>query len=475
MSGLNGTFPLKVLTDGEVKKIYQGSVEILEEVGILFEDNDISTALREHGCTVCEHTHQVKIPSPLIEASLTKCPREFKVKSRNPKYDLLFNGTSVYFASHSAPSILDVHTGKLRKPSLADVSKMITLVDNLENIDVLLTVTGELSDKPAETGPEWVFAETFRKTEKTTVGPSFRDCPKWIIKMAEIVGVQIIGVTSCTPPLYYPQQDTDALLLYAKAGHPVTVGSGIAMGGTGPVTLAGSLVQQFAEALAGVVLVQSFCPGTGVFCLTETAPLDMKVGNLAWGSIEVALFHTAQAQISRYLGLQNFSLFPMSSSLVPDQQVGYEKGMQALIMALSGINFMSGGGGVHNESSLSFEQLIIDNDIYGMVKRFLKGIAVNGETLAVNAIKEVGGERGNFLKHPHTRTCFKQEHFFPPLSTRLTYQTWEKAGAKDIITRARERAEEIVKNHTPVPLPSEVEREMSELLKAVEKERLSTT
>ncbi len=466
-------YPLKVIADDDVKKIYGGALEILEKTGVYFEDPDMTRLLYASGCRVEAEKQRVRFPAHVVEAAVKKCAPEFTVKARNPAYNLLFNGSRVYFASHSAPHLIDPNTGQRKKPSTKDVSDIITVIDALEHLDVLLTLTAELADKPAEIGPEWVFAETFRKTEKTTVGPAFRDCPKWIIKMAKTVGVDIIGVTSCTPPLFYPKRDTDALLTYAQAGYPVTVGSGIAMGGMGPVTLAGSLVQQTAEALAGVVLVQSQYPGTGVLCLTETAPLDMKVGDLAWGSIEVALFHVAQAQVNQYLGLQNFSLFPMSSSLLSDEQTGFEKGLQALALALAGINFMSGGGGVHNESSLCLEQLIIDNDLYGMVGRFLERFAVTDETLALDAIHEMGSARGNYLKHPHTRKWFKQEHFFPHVCNRFPYETWLKKGAKNIVERARDRAAEILTTHQPAPLADDVERELQAILKAVEQERLN--
>ncbi|MFC1822140.1 trimethylamine methyltransferase family protein [Thermodesulfobacteriota bacterium] len=466
------TFPLKLLSDDQVEKIYQAGLKVLESTGVQFEDAQLLEVLQERGCMVDFESARVRFPPALVEKSLKTCPREFTVKARKEEHDLFFNGSRVYFASHSAPSHIEPGTGKKHAPSLKDVQDFISVIDALENIDVLLTVAGEVTDKPPEVGLMWVKAETFRRTGKTTTGPAFRDGAKWLIRMAEAVGAQIIGVTSCTPPLLFPRGDTDALMLYAEAGFPVTVGSGIALGGTGPVTLAGSLVQQTAETLAGVVLVQSSYPGTGMFYLTETAPIDMKFGDIAWGSMEVAMLAAAQAQLARFLGLQNFSLFPMSNSLICDEQAGFEKAMQSLILSLSGISFMAGGGGVHNEASLCIEQLIIDNDINGMIARFLQGIEVTDETLGIDVIEQVGLERGSFLKHPHTRKWFKQEHFFPHVINRLPHQRWEKTGSKDIVERARERAQEILQKHEPEPLPDEAEKELVKILKAVEKERL---
>ncbi len=470
----NVSFPIKVLSDNDVEKIYQGSLKILDSLGVEFEDPEMVKLLQEKGCKVDPETGRVQFPADLVEQSLKTCPHEFTIKARNPEYDMIFNGSTVHFGSHPAPMFVHPETGKKNVPTIQEVQDRITVIDACENIDVLLTITPEISGIPREMGVEWVKAETFRKSEKTTSAPAFRDCAKWIIKMAEVVGAEVVGVTSCTPPLFYPKNDTDALLMYAEAGYPVTVGSGIALGGTGPVTLAGSLVQQTAEALAGIVLTQTSHPGTGIFYLTESAPMDMKVGDIAWGSMEVAMLHVAQAQIARMLGVQNFTLFPMSGSLVCDQQAGFEKGMQSLLMALSGISFMSGGGGVHNESSSCIEQLVIDNDMYGMASRFLQGIQVNEDTLAIDVIKSMAVGRETFLKHPHTRDWFAREHFFPHVSNRLPYQTWERTGAKTIIERARERVKEILAKHQPVPLSDEAEKEIQNILKAVEKERLGT-
>ncbi len=468
-------FPLQVLSDDDIKSIYVAALEILVDVGIQFEDERVLHILEERGCTVDYPRMRVKFIPSVIEQALRSCPSEFTVKARNPEYSLLFDGSHVYFAAHSAPTVCDPKTGLSHKPSSRDVQDRLILIDALEHINATLTLTGEVSDKPPEVGVEWVKAETFRRTAKVTTAPAFRNSPKWIIEMAAVVGSQVIGCCGCSPPLFYAKQDTDAMLQYAAAGHPVTAGSGIALGGTGPVTLAGSLAQQTAETLAGVALVQSCHPGTGMLWLTETAPMDMRIGDLAWGSIEVGMLHAAQGQMSRFLGLQNFSLFPMSSSHISDQQLGFEKGMQAIIMALSGIQFMAGGGGVYNESSICLEQLIIDNDIYGMAARFLEGFEVNADTLALDIIREIGLQRNSYLSHKHTRRMFKQEHFFPGVSNRLAFETWEKSGSKDIVARAQERIPHIIQKHESAPLSPEAERELDTILRAVEKERLSGT
>ena len=108
-----------------------------------------------------------------------------------------------------------------------------------------------------------------------------------------------------------------------------------------------------------------------------------------------------------------------------------------------------------------------------MAGRFLQGIEVNEDTLALDVIAQVGREGGSFLKFPHTRQWFKQEHYFPHVLNRMPQQRWEKTGSKDIVTRARERVQDILANHEAAPLPDDAEKELQNILRAAEKERLA--
>ncbi|MEI6127162.1 MAG: trimethylamine methyltransferase family protein, partial [Pseudomonadota bacterium] len=130
----NVVYPLKVISDDEVKKIYHGSLAVLERTGVLFEDRQIALFLQEHGCIADLESGRVTFPPETVEECLKKCPREFTVRARNTKYNLLFNGSRVYFASHSAPNFIDPETGLRRSPSLRDVGDMVTLIDAMENI-----------------------------------------------------------------------------------------------------------------------------------------------------------------------------------------------------------------------------------------------------------------------------------------------------------------------------------------------------
>lgn len=470
--GIENKNPLKILSDNDVKKIHGASLEILESTGIKFEGEEALNILEEGGCSVDRNNMRVKIPVHVVQNALKQCPSSFTQKARNPKYDLRFEISRIFFTNHSAPYIRDIETGERRVPTLKDVGDLITLMDALENIDAIFIPALNVSDRPKEVSVEWVVAEIFRRSEKTTIGPNMGGCAKWVIKMADVVGSDLIGGTYAAPPMNWGPEMSRGVITYARSGHIVSVGSGIGMGASGPATIAGTLVQANAEILAGIVLCQSTRPGVRMITTTEVAPMDMRIGELATGSIEAGIIAACLTQISHYYKLPMRSQFPMTDAKIMDQQVGYEKSLQLMLIAMATNNYIISAGGLEDESSLSFEQLVIDNEIYGMVARIMRGVEVTDETMAVDLIKEVVSLGGNFLNKPHTKEWCRKEMFMPKVSDRYPYRSWVKKGEKDTIARAKEIVKEIIKTHQVPPLPEDVNKELDNILKAAEREKV---
>ena len=248
--------------------------------------------------------------------------------------------------------------------------------------------------------------------------------------------------------------------------------SGVSSGATGPATLAGTLLQQNAETLAGAVLAQAVNPGVGYIYSTESMPMDMRHGHEAIG-IEQYMIAAATAQLARFYNIPSASYDSFTGGKLPtDQQVGYEKAMASLLLAQAGVSYIIGAGGIDDEACYSIEQLVIDNEMYGMIARFLEGITVSEETLAADIIKRVGPIPGNYLREAHTRKWWIQEQFLPTLSYRLSYEEWVKDGSKDVAARAKEKAREILRTHAVPPLPEDVDREIAAILTAAEKEKV---
>jgi trimethylamine--corrinoid protein Co-methyltransferase len=193
----------------------------------------------------------------------------------------------------------------------------------------------------------------------------------------------------------------------------------------------------------------------------------MTNGQYSGAAPETGLLHAATAQMARFYGLP-FQGGTGIDATIPDAQAGYERALQVLTNALAGTNFIHLSVGMMEQMLLaSYEQCIIDDEILGAAFRIARGVEVNQETLAVEALREVG-PGGNFLAHEHTVRNLRREFWFPKVTNRETYPGWMAAGGKDMRQRANERARHILATHHPRPLTSEQEQEIDRIAQAAQ-------
>jgi trimethylamine--corrinoid protein Co-methyltransferase len=469
--GFSCNKPIELLARHEIETIHEMSLEILKETGVVFHWEPALKVLESVGCKVDFSNHRVKFSENIVDQAIKSSPGRFGFKARDRRCDLEFFENKVHFSSQASPFIYDFDTGERRTGRKKDIADITTIQDALKNIHAVFTSIEVLSDVPMHVQAEWILAEQIRNTAKALNGLGFHFCAKWHIEMAKAAGIELVGAFTCAPPLTYTSDQCDGIMRFAQQGWGFMMCPGISCGATGPATLAGTLLQQNAEVLAGLVLSQAVRKGVGYIYSVESMPMDMRSGNAAIG-IEQYMLSSATAQLARFYHIPSASYNSFTGGKLPDdQQVGYEKAMAAMIMAQSGINYVIGAGGIDDESCYSIEQLVIDNEMYGMIGRFLEGIKVDAETLAAEIIKKVGPLPGNYLREEHTRKWWRREQFIPELNYRLSYEEWIRDGRKSVAVRAKEKAIEILKTHKAPPLSEKVDREISKILSAAEKEK----
>jgi trimethylamine--corrinoid protein Co-methyltransferase len=237
---------------------------------------------------------------------------------------------------------------------------------------------------------------------------------------------------------------------------PVVVPSEPLCGATAPMTLAGNLVIQNVDSLAGVILAQMTSSGTPTLygCISSITDLrDMKYLS---GAVEMGLMNAASAQMARFYDLPIYVTAGMSDSKVNDAQAGYESAITNLMVALAGGNFIHDAAGfLEFCMTASYDKLVIDNEIIGMVMRAVDGIKVNDETLAFDLIKKAG-PGGHFISARHTRRHMRSEIYKPLLSDRENRERWHDEGARDIRQRAAGKAQEILGRPTQSVIPEDV-------------------
>ena len=464
--------PLEILSEGELEAIHRGTLSVLRKTGVRFESKKALKLFEENGCQVDYTDNRVRFPEGLVEECLRKCPSSFRVKARNPKNDMIWGGNTVYFQALSGTRSVDLDTWEPKTPTRKEYYDAITCLDALENVHIIPWYTPWFGFKniPSVMAMPEGLAARLRNSSKFTCSNYSMGCEVFNIQMAKAVGAELRSSMAASPPLTFYEDAVENAFRTVEAGFILLITSGSVYGGTSPATIAGSLISGNAEIMAGIVLAQLIKPGTRIIVQDFSFPQNMRSGSPGFGAIEISLHQVAFNQIwRRYkIPIDGGVSYPGSKKI--DYQAGYEKAIIALIGALSGTNTIWIQGAMYGELAFHPVLAIIDDDMVGMIGRFLRGILVNDETMALDLIDEVGPIPGYYLNKEHTRKWWKLEQFIPRVADRLTYPEWLKGGKKDCLSLAKERYQKILSTHkVDPPLTQNQEEEIERILKEARK------
>ncbi|MGI6679116.1 MAG: trimethylamine methyltransferase family protein [Dehalobacterium sp.] len=437
--------------------------------GVRVEDSEIRASLYELGGEITGD--RVKIPAPIMEKVLTGVTREIEFVGRNGKQVHLKPGNTVTHATGGIPGIIDRRTGQKRNALLTDFINALRLMDHLDQLDMPCALFYP-DDVPGQISQIRQFEHMLKYTRKPIYGPgvSSPQEAKYIAELFQLFSdqqnikkEQYIGLLGISPesPLYFPQEITDTMKIIIKAGIPVVALSAPVVGISGPMTIAGSIGQMNAEILAFAVIAHTINPQTPVIYGSRQNYPNMKNGSSIWGLPEVGIGNVVASQLARRLGFL-IDVYGLScTSCTFDNQNGYEKAINGLLPVMGGANLISGFGSMANLMVASLEQLVIDNELFAMLRKAKKGVQVNRDTLALDIITNVIQEGGTFLEQEHTVRYLRQgEVFIPKLGFDHSYSEWEATGRKDIRMRAGEVVDNILSQDSVTDLPEEMEREI---------------
>ena len=468
MGSLGGQY--RPLTEGQVQRIHQAALSILERTGVQIEEPEALRLFEEAGATVDRTASRVRIPGALVEDAVDWAPSRVVLAGRDPRWDLELEGARVHIGTGGAAlKVVDMETGEPRPAVLRDVAELARLVDVLDNVHFYLvpvypteldkdvvdihTYYTSLSNtsKHVQAGVYSVqgIRDTVAMCERIAGGPeSLRERP--------IVSFITSWMVS---PLLFATEVSTLLIETCRQRIPVVLSAAPMAGSTAPVTLAGMLAQLTAEQLSGVVLTQLAQRGAPLLLGPIPATADMKTGRYLAGSAEFGLTNAAMAQMAQFYALPIYNSAGMTDAKVPDVQAGFEKAMSAVLAALAGSNFIHHAAGMlENMNMVAPEQFVIDNEILGMAMRVVRGVEIDDETLALDVIDEVG-PGGHYLLSDHTVRHMRSEFYYPSdVIDRQGWETWQQDGALDAQERAKIIARDILAHHQPEPLDPDVER-----------------
>lgn len=462
--------PLEVLTEEQVDAIWRGVLEVLERVGLKIEV-EAPKALKifdDGGCKVDYDAKMVRFPPSLVEECIRKCPSSFHVEARDPKNDLVIGGNTVYFMPGPGMRYLDIDTFESRLPTRKEFYDAVTVYDALPNLH-LHHCNGPTTSFEG-VGPFMSTIESYAARARNSTKVNFLswayESDRFNLEIAKVVGAKGFSGVGASPPLCWSDDSISAEMRAVEAGLPTLGCSGSIWGATAPATISGELITNIAECMGSLVLAQLMDPGHPFMASTFTFPQNMRTGAPFFGNITIAVACAAFNQVWRRYRVPTFEIeAAIPNSKCMDFQSGYEKAMNAIIQAISGGSVVWLHGTVYGELTAHPVQAIMDDDIAGMIGRFLEGIEVNDETLAIDLIEEVGSLPSNYLDKQHTRKWWRKEQFIPAVADTLTLPQWLAEGKKTTIDLAKEKMQEILTTHkVSIPLTGSQEEEIERIL-----------
>ena len=470
---------LKILTESDIREIHEATVQLMENVGIKVHNKSALEIFTENGAQVDRERCLVKIPRSMLEQCIESAPARVVLCGREEKNDLILEGTNTYLGTGGTVlNTLDLDTGERRPTTAKDIACYARMTDALENVSFFV-INCYPNDVPTEDVDVNRFYHALTNTSKHVMGGIYTmDGLRSVIKMVEDIagGSEKLRdrpfasfITLIMSPMVMEVTYTDFLIELSRRGLPVAVPSEPLAGATAPVTLAGTITINNVESLGGLVLSQLINKGNPTLYGTTSSIIDMKTGTYIAGNMESALINACCAQMAQHYSIPLYATGGMSDSKVPDCQAGYESAATAMVVALAGANYIHDAFGLLEFcTTLSYEKMIMDNEIAGMALRAVRGVEVNRNTIAADIISEVG-PGGHFLSHLHTAKNVRKEFFIPTVADRLPRKEWEAEGAKDAAERARLEAGRILAGHKPLGFSEDMERLLRQKYSGIKK------
>jgi len=465
--------PLKpeLLTEAELESLKQGTLRLLDEVGVHFPSERCLKILSEHGARVDRETSIVQIPPELVIKALSTAPRSFTLAGREKRLDLVLDGESSYLCTDGTGiHVIDLETREKRPSLKSDIALMARVCDALPLISFYWPMVS--AKDYGHTAPIHGCHAGLTNTLKhvrggTTMHPQLA---KYVVEMAtvvagskeELINRPPICANICTlSPLGQDKHGIETALLYAEAGIPTSFMAMPTMGSTAPASPFGALIQGDAEVISAMVLMQLAHPGAPVFHAVFTSLMDPRTGGY------ISEVPTPSYMMAKELA-HAWNVPCLGGARVSGDapslgwQSGYEVGLGAVMVAMAGGEICGIMGLVGSATTLYPEEIILDHEACLHVFEMMNGKRVDDISLALDVIKDVG-PRGHFLAQKHTREYLRHFRLSP-----LFRQKGADGGQKDPRQIALEKFQHLEASHRPKPLSDEVLLELDKILEAAE-------
>jgi trimethylamine--corrinoid protein Co-methyltransferase len=460
---INYTSRLELLPEETVQAIHTASLWIMENTGLSMPlSHERQDQASDLGLAVERESGLIRFPAHVVEAAVAQAPSSYTLCARSPENDLPLDGEHGYLSlDGSGTQVLDLETGEARNSTRADLEAAARLADALPQISFLWP-TVSAQDCPPRVQPLHELATLLANSSKhvqamTAVDPlnargSLEIAAQVAGGYAELRARPIISNFQCSvSPLSYDPDALEAAFIFGEAGVPVgflCMPIGCA---TAPATVAGSAALANAEVLAGMALFELFYPGAPTFYGSSATMLELHSGGVTCGGPEDFLLQAAACQMARFYGVPSSAGTFATSAKASDWHAGVENAISGAVSQFSGADMMCGAGLLYAARLFSFEQLVMDCEIYAILRTVAQGFTVNPETLALDVIQQVGPGK-HFMATRHTRAYMRQLWQPEIIERSISREEWIAKGRPAPQERARQKARQILATHQPAPL-----------------------
>lgn len=472
--------PTAVLSADQLEEIHQASLRVLRDSGMKFLSAHARKLLKSAGASVDETNCLVRFDKDMVDELIGTAPSSFTVQARNPRRSIKVGDGHINFATVGGPSFVSDFDRGRRSGSLKDFRDFVKLAHQLEIFHICGSNVLETMEIPAETRHLDKYLAVITLHDKIWMtnmleGYRARDSLEMQMIVHRISREDLsrqpvtIGNININSPRQIDQSMSDALIELATVRQPVIVTPFTLLGAMAPTTMAGSLVQQNAEALSCIVLTQIVNPGTPVVYGTFASNVDMRTGSPAFGTPEYVRTTLASGQLARRYGLPLRSSGSNASNQA-DEQSTYESTMSHWAAILSHTHLvMHAGGWLEGGLVASFEKLVIDAEVLQILAEILQPIPVNKDTLAVDAIASIE-PGGHFFGSEHTLERYEDVFYSPLLSDWRNFETWQEDGSVSASQRANQIWKDLLGEYQQPPIDSSVVEELEAYVRRRKKE-----
>ena len=464
----------EVLNSEALELIEHNAETVLAEIGIEFREFPHALTLwKEAGAEV--DGERVRFPRGLCRSLVqATAPGEFRQHARNPRRSTIIGGDrTVLVPAYGPPFVHDLDKGR-RYAALKDFRNFVKLACMSPGLHHSGGTVCEPVDVPVNKRHFDMVYSHIKYSDKPFMGSvTHPERAKDSVAMAKIVfgdefvakNTVLINLINANSPLTFDATMLGAATVYAENNQATIISPFLLAGAMSPVTIAGTLTQILAEALAGMAYVQLVRPGVPVVFGSFAAAVSMQSGAPTFGTPEPSLILCGAAQLARRLGVPFRSGGGLCAAKIPDAQAAYEAANTLQTSALAGVNFMlHTAGWLEGGLAMGYEKFVMDADQANMLAVLLGGIDLSENAQALDALREVG-PGAHFLGAAHTLANFESAFYRSSVADNNSFEQWRQDGSLDAARRANVIWKQMLRDYEAPPLDPAIDEALLEFMR----------